>query len=105
MKKLLSCGVILALFITLCGQCKSDILFDLTPTEVTVNPGDVIHFFATVSNLDLVNPADLAQLSSTFVPALDTTEDLTPFFTNFAFQPLAPGATINNMAIYDLTIN
>ena len=104
MRKLLSGGIFLALLISVRGQCRADILFDLTPSVVTVNPGGVVHFFATVSNLDLVTSADLAQISSTIVPALDDSEDPTPFFNNFA-PSLAAGATIDNQAIYDITVN
>lgn len=80
--------------------------FDLSPSTATVNPGDLVRFFARVSN---PGPSDvmLDSLSLTFLPDLERDEDFTPFFDNFA-GTIAAGASIPasgaDLAIFDLTI-
>lgn len=102
MKKLLIVGLLFALFVSRSGLCLADLVFTLTPTNASGAPGDIIHFFGSVLNTG--PDVNLASLSSTYVPALDASEDFTPFFTNFA-GTLASGGFIDNLAIYDLTIN
>src|SRR2546421_5014553 len=102
------CGL-LAVLVALAGMgaaTAQSVVFNLTPSLSTVHPGDLIQFFADVTN---PGPGDvtLDSLTSTFLPDLDRDEDFTPFFTNFAGL-LAAGNSIPSsgpqLEIYDLRV-
>ncbi len=92
----------IALTLVVLGDCRADVMFNLTPAMLNAAPGGTVEFTGTLTNAGAVDVFLNGDLS--VFPYLTLTLDDSPFFANAPLSLSADGGEYSG-PLFDVTIS